>query len=409
MKVLVIAHAHPDFSVGGGEIAAYNLYTTLRDDPDTTGALFLARSDLGTIGHGAIVSRRPGEYLWRQDMGDWFKLRTANAPAVVKDFRAFLRQHRPDTIYVHHYAHMGLEVLREIRHTLPKAKLVLTLHEYTAICNHQGQMVKTDPTNRLCYRSSLEDCHLCFPAISPESFWLRRRYIEKHFQVVDMFVSPSQFLRQRYVDWGIPADRITVIENGQPSFERNIPRHSRPGLQKIGFFGQVTEYKGVDTLLKALSLVPPNARRHLQVEIHGANLEQRSETFRALIEDLRAPLLAEGTLRWVGGYERKELFRKMSQVDWVVVPSIWWENSPMVIQEALVCGKPVLAADIGGMAEKVRDGVTGLHFEARNPFDLAEKLTMITQGYVPAGVDQPDLLKSVSYAESARLYKGLVA
>ncbi|HEV7414527.1 MAG TPA: glycosyl transferase, partial [Tianweitania sediminis] len=69
MKVLVIAHAHPDFSVGGGEIAAYNLYTTLRDDPDTTGALFLARSDLGTIGHGAIVSRRPGEYLWRQDMG----------------------------------------------------------------------------------------------------------------------------------------------------------------------------------------------------------------------------------------------------------------------------------------------------------------------------------------------------
>ena len=52
----------------------------------------------------------------------------------------------------------------------------------------------------------------------------------------------------------------------------------------------------------------------------------------------------------------------MAEIDWVVVPSIWWENSPLVIQEAFLHGRPVICSDIGGMAEKVRHGVDGLHF-----------------------------------------------
>ena len=49
---------------------------------------------------------------------------------------------------------------------------------------------------------------------SVQDFWLRKHFIQKHFEAADMFVSPSEFLRQRYVDWGIPADFIRVIENG---------------------------------------------------------------------------------------------------------------------------------------------------------------------------------------------------
>jgi glycosyltransferase involved in cell wall biosynthesis len=56
----------------------------------------------------------------------------------------------------------------------------------------------------------------------------------------------------------------------------------------------------------------------------------------------------------------------MAGVDWVVVPSIWWENSPMVIQEAFVCGRPLVVADIGGMKEKVRDGVDGVYAAVGN-------------------------------------------
>ena len=61
-------------------------------------------------------------------------------------------------------------------------------------------------------------------------------------------------------------------------------------------------------------------------------------------------------------------------VDWVIVPSIWWENSPLVIQEAFHFGRPVICSDIGGMAEKVADGVDGLHFRANDATSLAETM-----------------------------------
>jgi glycosyltransferase involved in cell wall biosynthesis len=64
----------------------------------------------------------------------------------------------------------------------------------------------------------------------------------------------------------------------------------------------------------------------------------------------------------------------MREVDWVVVPSIWFENAPLVIQEAFAHGRPVICSDIGGMAEKVTDGVDGLHFRAGDAASLADVL-----------------------------------
>jgi glycosyltransferase involved in cell wall biosynthesis len=64
----------------------------------------------------------------------------------------------------------------------------------------------------------------------------------------------------------------------------------------------------------------------------------------------------------------------MADIDWVIVPSIWWENSPLVIQEAFMHGRPVICSDIGGMAEKVRDGADGLHFRAGDPQSVADAI-----------------------------------
>jgi glycosyltransferase involved in cell wall biosynthesis len=64
----------------------------------------------------------------------------------------------------------------------------------------------------------------------------------------------------------------------------------------------------------------------------------------------------------------------LADVDWVVVPSVWYENAPLVIQEAFQHGRPVICSDIGGMAEKVTDGVDGLHFRAGDARDLAATL-----------------------------------
>ena len=72
-----------------------------------------------------------------------------------------------------------------------------------------------------------------------------------------------------------------------------------------------------------------------------------------------------------GKYDHDDLPRLMAEIDWVVVPSRWWENSPLVIQEAFLHGRPVICSDIGGMAEKVTDGVDGLHFRVGDPRSLA--------------------------------------
>ena len=248
-------------------------YRVLKARPEYGESIFLARSDLASQAHGSIMLRRPDEYLWRQDIGDWFRLRAQNPMAVMGDFREFLKTERPDVAFVHHYVHIGVEILREIKLTLPNCVLIVTLHEYFAICNRQGQMVKNG-TKKLCHRESLEDCSNCFPERSPQDFWLRKHYIQKHFEYADAFVSPSEFLRKRYIEWGIPEENIVAIENGQPALAAPKPAPSGARLRaRFGFFGQITEYKGVEILLQALHLITPEVRAKMIVEIHGANLE----------------------------------------------------------------------------------------------------------------------------------------
>ena len=105
-------------------------------------------------------------------------------------------------------------------------------------------------------------------------------------------------------------------------------------------------------------------------------------------------------MRWVGPYRPEEQRAKLKEVDWVIVPSIWWENSPMVIQEAFTAGRPLIVSNIGGMAEKVQEGVDGLHFSARNPQSLAKVMLSATSTEVCQGcVEQ--ITTPLSYTQCA--------
>jgi len=80
-------------------------------------------------------------------------------------------------------------------------------------------------------------------------------------------------------------------------------------------------------------------------------------------------------VRFYGSYRSAELPGLMKDVDWMIIPSIWWENSPVVIQEAFLHGRPIIASNIGGMAEKVTHGVDGLHFRNGSVEDLVDRMT----------------------------------
>ncbi len=106
-----------------------------------------------------------------------------------------------------------------------------------------------------------------------------------------------------------------------------VPDESKPAIRnRFGYFGQLNPYKGADVLLEAMELLGEDFDGHLWV--HGANLEFQPVEFRA-----RVQALSDGSrfnITFAGPYERGELGKLTAEIDWVVVPSIWWETGPIV-------------------------------------------------------------------------------
>lgn len=374
MKVLILSHAHPVFSKGGGELAAYYLWQGLGRDPGHQ-AWFVGRGQpevMHKFTTLAAVGERDYLMAGNANVADL----TASTPlGPESDLAQLLTGIQPDVVHFHHYVHLGIELVRLVRATCPNAAIVMTLHEYIAICLNNGQMVKTD--GRLCHQYSPRECHLCFPHLKPDDIFLREQYIKSFFRLVDRFVSPSAFLRERYVAWGVEASRIEVIENGIPEDDRIPPRHLSPGeiRGRFAYFGQINPYKGVDVILEAFVRLPRAVRKQVTLDIFGSGLTMWPSEFQKKIESLQKKL--KYTVRLHGAYEPEEMSRLMTEVDWMIMGSVWWENSPLVIQDAFKFGRPVICPDIGGMAEKVKAGVGGLHFRARDSASLAAVIARV--------------------------------
>jgi glycosyltransferase involved in cell wall biosynthesis len=385
-RVLYVAHNHPNVRAGGSEVYALGLYEAMKRN-DAWEPVLLARTGPpmsrfdrhheGTL--VAAVNGDPGQYFFFTDLNeyDWLFSTIRNKAVYTQYLRQFLLAHRPDVVHFQHTLLLGYDAIREVRNTLPDAAIVYTLHEYVPICHNNGQMIRTFD-DELCTEASPRRCHECYPEVSPQTFFLRNRFLRAHLDLVDLFISPSRFLLERYVAWGIPREKIVMEENGSTAIappaevasglERAVPR------RRLGFFGQFTQYKGAHVLLEAMKLLAAE-EVDVQLRLHGSNLELQPPAYRELFEELLAETAPSVTM--MGRYSTEQLAGLMANVDWVVVPSTWWENSPLVIQEAFLHGRPVICSDIGGMAEKVRDGVDGLHFRARDASSLAETIRRV--------------------------------
>lgn len=374
-RILVIAHGHPKINKGGGEIAAYNLFLGLKKQPQVEKVVFIGRAASTEHESTPWGQWTDDELLFNSKMTDYFLFSQENKAFVWKEFRSFLEVFKPTIVHFHHYFHLGLEMIREVKNYSKSTKLILTLHEYLGICFNSGQMIKTG-SNKLCYKSSPRECNMCFPEIEASQFLLRDHYIKAYFHIVDQFISPSKFLIKRYTDWGLDPNKIEHIENGQPKSEFIPPRKESEKVV-IAFFGQINPYKGVDVFLEAVQLLPKEITNQIQIQINGANLEYQPQEFKEKI--LKLLKLNSKIVINQGGYEPEELPGLLSQVNWVVIPSIWWENAPMVIQEAFNANVPILCSNIGGMAEQVEDRKTGIHFRVGKPADLANKIVEIVE------------------------------
>lgn len=411
-KVVLLVHGHPDYSAGGGEMAAFSLYRALqRSAPEGAFLISAITDDRARGDQGARmikVSDAPYEWAFIADGSDWPDFRSTSARAIQEELIPFLQALDPDVIHLHHYLIFGVDLIRLLRKGLPRARLVMTLHEFLAICTRDGQMV-TRPGETLCSKASQIRCTGCFPELLRSQIWRREQWFKRHFDLVDQFTAPSEFARRRYIGWGVAPERIVVAPNAQIASTRPAPERDVSEVRDkliFAFFGQINAYKGVPLLLGAAARLRELTTRPFEVQIHGV-IQEYQPGFKESLEEQFIRFAPQVVYR--GPYDASRVIDLMQATDFVVVPSIWWENSPVVIEEAFHAGRPVICADIGGMAEKVEHGVNGLHFHARDAESLARTMWRCIQEPSLAGMLGAGVRRLPTLDESDRAYRSIYA
>ncbi|TYC53068.1 glycosyltransferase [Rhodobacterales bacterium] len=370
MRILVFAHNHPDLHPGGTETVALELARAYRQAGHQT--LFVgATNHLHREPHPGTsfqaISDRSDELLMWAGHFDRFNMSQIDLMAYVPDMTTLLQNFRPDVVHIHHLLLLGVELPVLIRRILPDVKIVMTLHDYYPICANDGVLMQTP--DEPCAALNAGGLCRCLPNAKPNDVRLRERFIKTHLRAVDRFVSPSNFLRDVYIRWGLPASKISLLRNGRPEVAKAParPRSKTAPKAVFGYFGNLTPWKGTEVLLQAARLLR-DREIDFELRVHGGAPFQDPgfvERIDEMFDDL-SPHVAR-----LGAYKPADVPGLMGHVDWVVVPSVWWENAPLVIAEAQQHGRPVIATGIGGMAEAVRDRIDGLHVRRNDPANLA--------------------------------------
>jgi glycosyltransferase involved in cell wall biosynthesis len=196
-----------------------------------------------------------------------------------------------------------------------------------------------------------------------------------NLQLADAVFAPSQFLRSMFVKNGYPKSRMDVITYGidetrlSTAPAKRAPR--QPGAPlRVAFFGTIAHYKGVDLAIDAVL----GSSAPIELKVRGRTTD---------FPDYSGPLVerskADPRIQFTGPFPREQLGAVLAETDVLVVTSRWYENTPFVVLEAFAGGVTVVAADLGGMSELVRDGENGELFVAGDAADLRARLERLVR------------------------------
>lgn len=298
---------------------------------------------------------------------------------VDRAFAQVLHEVSPDVVHIGHLNHLSMSIVDIVRRA--DTPVVMTLHDYWLLCP-RGQFIQmTSPTSRepwqLCSGQHdvccATNCYArCFSGerlarerdISYWSAWVGTRMskVKAMCRQVSYFIAPSRYLLRRFTEaMELPVDRIGYLDYGF-DHARLADRERLPEKAFVfGYIGTHIPAKGVDVLVRAFGRVTGNA----ELRIWGRTRAETTAALRRIADDL--PPNVSRRISWQGEYTNRAIVADVfNRVDAIVVPSIWVENSPLVIHEAQQVRVPVITADAGGMAEYVRHGTNGLLFALRD-------------------------------------------
>jgi glycosyltransferase involved in cell wall biosynthesis len=286
-------------------------------------------------------------------------------------FRQKLKELRPDVVHIHNFFPL---ISPSIYYACRREKVpvVQTLHNYRLLCSNaefyrEGKVCEECLQHGLlrgvqygCYQGS----KLGTAALA--SMLGVHRRLHTWSTMVDCYVALTEFARQKMIEGGLPAERIRVKPNfvlPDPGPKWTNPTSSDSGEGGYALFvGRLVQSKGVLSLLKAWENIS-----HIPLKIAGDG-PCRQQIEAALKGGKPSSVSYDGRL------SRQDTLATMRGARFLIFPSEWYEGFPVTIAEAFACGIPVICSRLGSMQEIVSDGRTGLHFEAGNTRDLAEKV-----------------------------------
>lgn len=407
MRILQVVHALPPATYGGTELYTRDLAAALAERGHEVGVAAARGADAEIPGVETFALPDPrGETA--PELGG------RPLPAVVRRrtdeaFERLLADFDPDAVHCQHFKHLSASIPelcaeREI-------SCVATLHDFWTIC-HREQLYR--PEGRPCSGpESVGKCAECYRrakaadttvtdggavvAGSDDCAGVARRtaHLRRALAATDRLLAPSDFLRETFVEFGTPPDRIEQCRNGIEVDRFEDTGFDPDGPLRVGYAGRITERKGVHLPVEAVREVP-------DAELHVfGRFDPESDPYHA-----RLAAAAGDRTTFHGWYaDRPTPYR---EVDVLVLSSVWYENSPLVIQEAFASGVPAVTADAGGMAELVADGEDGLTFPIGDADALASALTRLADdpslvADLRAGVEEPKRLADHA-AEIEALY-----
>jgi glycosyltransferase involved in cell wall biosynthesis len=302
-------------------------------------------------------------------------------PAAAHRLRAIVGAERIETVHFHNVMGLGANLIPAAKEA--GAKCVVTLHDHWGFCFRQTRL---RPNGSLC--NNFDECAGCMPAIQPPGgtalpMRLRRDYVFWCLNQADYLLSPSAYLAGAYVQAGFAAGGVQVVSNGiDLASMPDRPKESSPdGEVRFLCSAYLGEHKGIPVLLEAVQRLANDRKisRPWQVTIAGEG------HLRPSIEKVLKDDRISQHLRFAGRVSRAELISLMSQAEIAVLPSVWPENEPVTMLEAIATGTAQIATSIGGNLELVKEGQSGFLIAPGDASELA--------GAMRRYIDDPSLVK----------------
>ena len=421
MRILLVAHGFPPAANGGTEVYVRDLSIALSASGEDDVMVLTREHDphrrelsVRTSVDGAVQVTTVNN-TFQSSLS--FEESYAN-PSIDLIAGTLMDDWHPDVVHIQHLTCLSTGIPGEAaRRSIP---VVMTLNDYWLIC-HRGQLVDRD--GRRCAGPFLNGCEGCLPPgilASPNAFragrFLRsmpvagaRKAVSiaaeriggatsnarlraattgrlRHMQAavgdVDLFLAPSRTLAEAFAPFGISPERLVRCNQGIARQPTHIRQRAQSRVLRVGFAGGFLPTKGLHVLLDAVDQLAPGS---VVVDLLGSSAAYHGE------DDYAASIarrLGHPAIRRLGPVPHERMHSIFQDLDVLVVASTWIENAPFIIREAFAAGVPVVASDLGGMAEMVRHGIDGLLFPAGDAQALAAALRRL--------VDEPDLRNTLS-------------